>query len=105
MPKVSEDVAEGRYIVGRFLGIKEPSKWTPPGESREVDVPPKLGLSVDDREIAVRIGSLSDVGPIVDGAKKGEKIMVAVRTFPGRDGKGLRDVWAGLDDDGPQGWT
>jgi len=91
---------EGLYLVGTYLGVKESSVWTPPGETREVTVPPKLGVGVADREVAVRIGTLADVAAIAPGVVKGATIVVPVRVFPGRDGRGLRYVWAGMGEDG-----
>lgn len=96
----------GIYIVGEYLGVKEPGTWTPPGEAKEVAVPPKLGVSDGEREFAIRIGSMADLATIIPGAKKGDRIAVPVRVFPGRNGRGINYVWAGMaGGDGGGRWT
>lgn len=105
-PEIVEIDAPGLYLVGAYLGVKEPSTWTPPGESREVAVPPKLGVDDGEREYSVRLGTLADLAAIAPGVQKGQRIAVAVRVFPARDGRGLNYVWAGLAaQDGGGRWT
>lgn len=101
-------VDDGLYVVGTYLGTKGESTWTPPGETAAVKVPAKLGVEADGREVAVVIDGPEDLGAIAPGIKRGELIVVPVRVFAQRNGRGVRYVWAGrrgLGDDGGGGWS
>lgn len=96
----------GVFVVGEYLGVKEPGSWTPPGETKAVGVPPKLGVNVDGREVAVVLASLADLAAIAPGAAKGDTITVPVRVYAQRSGRGVRYVWAGVTaEDGGGRWT
>jgi len=91
---------DGAYLVGSFLGVKAQSTWAPPDAMRDaagvpipVKVPPKLGLEVAGRQVAVVLQDEADAASLVPaGAEKGDRIAVPVRVFPGRNGNSVRYV-------------
>jgi hypothetical protein len=92
----------GFYVVGEFLGVKEPSTFTRGSET--INVKPKVGVKTQTGQTSVSCADMDVLRAVVGRLSKGERICVPIVIRPPFGASGPIKVTARQGDDDGGSW-
>lgn len=80
--ETQNDLQDGLYLRGTFLGVQESREFTPRGTTEKRTVRPRLGLLVDGEEMELACRDDAHMAEVRKGLVKGDVVLIRVEASP-----------------------